>query len=325
MVSFKPRIFISSTFKENEHFRNSIEKFLKSIGAEPVLYEKNITPSIWPKVYRQSIIEADFVILVIRDNYGTLTNSGLSGIHEEYRIAMANNIPTHVYIFKSDSKSVAEVADLNDNVKSLNKLIKEIEINGNSYFYFKKESELIKRIKETTFSIAKDIVERINLKREFSRSEASRISLRVDYSNAFPVIYILRDLFEKVDKGMIDYIKYDAVSNYTEKMLWDNNLYENYFIKESLNEKFNALCKCINEFNIYQGENSIFKSINKLKLEIKYLGKIELSSLDHVEKYGRIDYVKYKEMFNKLKEAFKEFEQQAMEINLQTEMTEIYD
>lgn len=43
---FKPRIFISSTLSENLKVRSKIENFFSSIGAEAMLYEKNLTPSV---------------------------------------------------------------------------------------------------------------------------------------------------------------------------------------------------------------------------------------------------------------------------------------
>ena len=99
---FRPKIFISSTFKENEKIRNQIRDYFYSVGAEPLLYEYELTPSIQPMTYRINLADADFMIMIVKDNYGTETESGLSGIHEEYKIAHNNNIPLHVYL-KKDS------------------------------------------------------------------------------------------------------------------------------------------------------------------------------------------------------------------------------
>lgn len=46
---FRPKIFISSTFKENKSLREDIHDFFVSVGAEPMLYEKEMTPSVIPK------------------------------------------------------------------------------------------------------------------------------------------------------------------------------------------------------------------------------------------------------------------------------------
>lgn len=50
---FKPRIFISSTLKENLGVRSEIEEFFSIVGAEVLLYEKNLTPSVTPMTYRK--------------------------------------------------------------------------------------------------------------------------------------------------------------------------------------------------------------------------------------------------------------------------------
>ena len=103
---------ISSTFSDNKKVRDSIKKHFIELGAEPLLYESNLTPSTKPMTYCKDILEADFVILIMKDNYGTETDWGISGTHEEYRIAKENRIPIHVYLKPSKSQD--------------NKLIKEL-------------------------------------------------------------------------------------------------------------------------------------------------------------------------------------------------------
>ena len=122
-MAFKPRIFISSTFSDNKKVRDSIKKHFIELGAEPLLYESNLTPSTKPMTYRKDILEADFVILIMKDNYGTETDWGISGTHEEYRIAKENRIPIHVYLKPSKSQD--------------NKLIKELLADQVSFYYFK--------------------------------------------------------------------------------------------------------------------------------------------------------------------------------------------
>ena len=68
---FRPRIFISSTLGENLSIRKKLETFYKSIGAEPMLYETNLTPSVVPASYRTDILDADFIIFILKNQYGT--------------------------------------------------------------------------------------------------------------------------------------------------------------------------------------------------------------------------------------------------------------
>ena len=141
---FKPKIFISSTFKENEKLRGDIEKYFESIGADPLLYEKQLTPSVQPMTYRYNLLDADFMILIIKEDYGTKTEHGISGIHEEYRTAFDNKIPLHVYLQK--------------NSKEDNPLVKELKKDGISYYYFDSDSDLMERLKKTTIFFWKSAV-----------------------------------------------------------------------------------------------------------------------------------------------------------------------
>ena len=62
---FRPRIFISSTFKENEGTRKKLEEIFTDFGAEPLLYESVLTPSVLPLTYRQNVLDSDFIILIL--------------------------------------------------------------------------------------------------------------------------------------------------------------------------------------------------------------------------------------------------------------------
>jgi hypothetical protein len=107
-MSFKPRIFISSTF-DLINLRKKLSNFYISIGAEPLLYEENLTPSVNRSTYRQDILDADFTIFIFHKRYGSETDFGISGTHEEWLIANQNNIPSHVYIkFDNDEDSQKE-------------------------------------------------------------------------------------------------------------------------------------------------------------------------------------------------------------------------
>lgn len=138
---FKPKIFISSVLSI-ESIRNSIEAHFKNVGAEVLLYEKNLTPSVNKESYKQDILDSDFVIMILDKTYGSKTSSGISGTHEEYEIIKNTKIPMHVYIKKNETIS-------ND----LQIFINEVSNDRVSYFLYKNEKDLIKRIVETTFQM----------------------------------------------------------------------------------------------------------------------------------------------------------------------------
>lgn len=190
---FKPRIFISSTLKENLTIRNDIEEHFRMCGAEPLLYEKNLTPSTSKYTYRTDILESDFVIFIIKDEYGTKTDSGISGTHEELKIAFDAGIPNHTYIKLrdpgTDSSSVPS-----EELKEL------IDQNHISYYYFSDDKELFRRIKETTFTIAKESALRNIINKVIDKKTSASIAVNYDYEQAIGTIKIIETILTLASK-----------------------------------------------------------------------------------------------------------------------------
>lgn len=126
--------------------RTRIKNIFESVGAEVALYEKDLTPSVTPNTYRDDILQTDFVIFIIDERYGVQTESGLSGTEEEFNIISYNKKPCHVYLKKIDKTDNAERFEAS------------IRSRGISYYYYSSESDLIKKLKSTCFTIARDIV-----------------------------------------------------------------------------------------------------------------------------------------------------------------------
>lgn len=186
---FKPRIFISSTLAENLKIRSEIEEFFKTIGADVMLYEKNLTPSTVPLTYRKDIVDADFVIFIIKEIYGTKTDSGLSGTHEELLISLKNDTPKHIYIKKGTKSNDSESSDIDD-------IIEEINKNSISFFYFNDDNELIKRIKETVFVIARDIMLKKVQEAKLDTASVKKICVNHDYNLALGYLAIFEKLID---------------------------------------------------------------------------------------------------------------------------------
>lgn len=176
-MSFKPRIFISSTF-DLIKLRKKLSTFFKSIGAEPLLYEENLTPSVNKATYRKDLLDADFTIFIFDKRYGSETDSGLSGTHEEWLISNQNNIPSHVYIkFEDEAKSSKE-----ERLKEF--ISDEIDNNFVSYYFFKNETDLLRRIKETSLTIAHDIVLNKIEQSSLDKRVVRNLSINQDYKEA---------------------------------------------------------------------------------------------------------------------------------------------
>jgi hypothetical protein len=191
---FKPRIFISSTLSENLRIRTKIENFYSRIGAEVMLYERNLTPSVTPMTYRRDILDADFVILIIKSQYGKRTENGISGTHEEFQIALESNIPMHVYIKLSNGTTAAQ------------ELIDEINKNHICYFYFKNDAELLTRIKETTFTIAKEIMLKNVETAKLPTDSVIKIAIKHDYDKAIEFVKIVKSMQKAQEISSYNYI-----------------------------------------------------------------------------------------------------------------------
>lgn len=193
---FRPRIFISSTFNDNRDIREKIEEYFKSVGAEPMLYEKNLTPSTIPMTYRENIKEADFVILMMKSNYGTKTDWDISGTHEEYIIAHENKIPMHVYL----------LIDNATNSSDSNPLIEDLQKNQVSYFYFENDDSLYKRLRETTFTIAREIMLNQIVKNKVPRNSVTKLAGKLDYKRAMEIIQIIESMKICKIKNELDWL-----------------------------------------------------------------------------------------------------------------------
>ncbi len=221
-MAFKPRIFISSTFSDNEKVRERIKKHFIESGAEPLLYESNLTPSTKPMTYRKDILEADFVILIMKDNYGTETDWGISGTHEEYRIAKENQIPIHVYLMLSDSTD--------------NKLIKELIADQVSYYYFKTDADLMKRLKETTFIIAEEIVLKHLAQKKLPHLTVCQLSYNADYQRAIEVIRSVETMKKYNNQFSFDYLTTTIFEDFIEPIICYFEQQEHVFINWKLDD-----------------------------------------------------------------------------------------
>jgi len=233
-MAFKPRIFISSTFIDNENLRKAIKKHFIELGAEPLLYESNLTPSTEPMTYRKDILEADFLILIMKENYGTETDWGISGTHEEYRIAKENQIPIHVYLMSND---------FNDN-----KLIKELIADQVSYYYFKTNAELLQRLKETSFIIAEEIILKKLVQKKLPHCTVRKLSYGSDYQRAINFIRSI-ELMRKYNKQFgFDYLTTTIFTDFIEPIIDYCRQQEHIFINWKLDDALSDMILIADKF-----------------------------------------------------------------------------
>ena len=268
---FRPRIFISSTFSDNKEIRKRIEEYFKSVGAEPMLYERNLTPSTIPMTYRENIKEADFVILIMKNNYGTKTDRDISGTHEEYIIAHENKIPMHVYLF----------VDKEEESSGDNPLIDDLQKDQISYFYFDDDDNLFERLKETTFTIAKEIMLNQIVKNTVPRNSVMKLAGNLDYNRAMEVVQIIESMRVCIIKNELDWLE----DNLLYECLWMINhefsAYPHSFLNWRLDELLRGMLSAFQQFqkeyvNSYSKTNNLAREYN-----ISVLGKIPVLSAEY--------------------------------------------
>ncbi len=260
---FRPRIFISSTLNENLSIRKEIEEFYTSVGAEPMLYEKNLTPSVAQASYRSDILDADFIIFIIKSQYGTVTlDTGLSGTHEEFRIALSMDIPKHVYIKKTANE------DVNQQLKQ------EIESQQISYYYFEDDKELLSRIKETTFTIAKEIMLRKVENMVLPKQSARKISVNYDYMQAVEILKVVRLMQDFSNKIGLDYVTTTLFGAFIDPVANRQQMEDGIFNDKMLESKLNNMLAVYYTFCQTYGLDYTAKPEYMCTYQIPVLGEI---------------------------------------------------
>ena len=268
-----------------------MEQHFRSLGAEPLLYEKNLTPSTMPYTYRADIVEADFVIFIIKDKYGTKTNSGLSGTHEELEIAFNADIPCHVYV-KLDSTTQGE--------ESSKELRDFIDKNHASYYCYKNDDDLLERIKETTFTIAKEAAIRSLTKKALDKKTSASVAANYDYDCALGCIRIMESLF-RIGRAY-DFIESTIMYRFSLLFVSENWT----FVDKKLEEKYKQIGNLVSEFTEHHCHDYTATGQNVYNHPVPSLGDIGVrySSRTHPDEQLKVD---YKEIVEKIMAAYADF------------------
>lgn len=302
---FKPRIFLSSTLNENLKIRSEIEKFYLSIGAEAMLYEKNLTPSVNTMTYRKDILDADFVIFIIKNKYGTRTEQGISGTHEELQIALETNIPKHVYI------------KLEEGERDANELIEEIDNNQISYYYFNNDEDLLKRIKETTFTIAKELMLKKIEEASLPRNSVKKISVKHDYDKATEIIKIIESM-KKVNRyAKFDWIDSTLFDSFIEPIQMHRNNESWLFIDRKIEDILDELLSIYEQFDQHCYDYTSIPGTYRI-IKVAVLGEVGVSRCS-VCQQPKLSHSQYADIIRSFLEKYTEFKEYIGKMRLLTD------
>lgn len=184
----KPRVFVSSTYYDLKHLRSSLERFIESLGFEPILSEKGdiaYTPdaALDESCYREAT-SADIFVLIIGGRYGSEAsieekkpNRSFFERYDsitklEYRHAVGRNVPTYILIEANVHSEYRTFLNNKDNtnvryahVDSVNifALIEEIltQPKNNPVLSFERYSQMEQWLREQWAGLFKELLGRI--------------------------------------------------------------------------------------------------------------------------------------------------------------------
>ncbi len=293
---FKPRIFISSTL-DLASIRGEIESLFESVGAETMLYEKNLTPSINRSTYRQDVLEADFAIFIFEERYGGTTETGKSGTNEEWDIVAQARIPAHVYIKKTDEKE-----------DSLNRFLSD-EIQGKrvSYYYYSNTAELLEQIRRMIFTVARDItlfkIEQQKLPDDLVR----KLAVSSDYSKALSFIRTIEELGKTHNSGWIDILDTTILTDIMQAFSHHN---QTTFIDSRLNLLFGVVVESFEEFREFHARTHTTRAYRDVHLKTL---NADLS-IGVLDRHYTTDYEQLEALLTKFLDSYKEFRKFVLEL-----------
>lgn len=295
---FKPRIFVSSAMRNNAEIRCKINKLIESLGAECLLYEQNLTPSTLNKTYRYDIMEADFVILIIDDEYGSCTDMGISGTEEEFNIAIENNLKLHVYIKDVDGGNT---------IDSKQKAFKEkIENKAISYYYYKNDEDLLNRIQSSICTIVKEIVINNISHEKIDMNTLLKISFDHDYKLAMGFIILYKEMMELIDNenNPLDYMTTNVMMEYNDNAYSYLKTNQNVFLDQKLYDCVFHCYSLAHEFIERQSNDITFNREIRHEYSKIYKEITIMSSNDSINKnsedWYKQKFTEYKNSFEKL-------------------------
>jgi hypothetical protein len=292
---FKPRIFISSTLDLN-NIRDRISSIFQKTGAEPLLYEKNLTPSIKSFTYRTDILESDFVIFIFEKKYGSTTDSGKSGTHEEWDVVSTNRIPAHVYIKKNEEYDDELKEFIKENIKSA----------GISFYYYNNEQELLEKLEASIFTIAKEsFISNLSIK-SLPEIKLKKLACDSDYIKSLEIIKGVEEIIDFHQAGSIDIDMTNILYIFMEPWIHKSSLWRSVFIDSRIEKQFQNMIDCIEKYSHYQSHNTMLRD-NDLSLSFTSINrKILYNALSKIPtSYDHKEYTKLRKSFFNAYNSFK--------------------
>jgi len=145
----KSHVFVSSRLKLGK-IRKEIKQILEESGFSVEIYESDSTPASEPATYLLDIAQADFVIFVLDETYGTpRPSSGRSGVHDEWTRVRDHGIPNHVYLKRPKGTHLDR--------RQRRFIESELVAHEISYYYYESTPDLLRQVRRSIAKLALDV------------------------------------------------------------------------------------------------------------------------------------------------------------------------
>lgn len=292
----KPRVFISSTFYDLRQYRLELDKFIESLGYEPVRNEEGDIPYSKSINLRDNclkeITNCDILVCLIGGEYGSEYANNYSVTQTELKNAIEKNKQVYIFIEKSvDTEYYTYLQNKN---------------NDNVSYYFAKDPKVFSFIEEIrtlkknnvihTFETADDI--KNFLKEQFAglfqqyirkEEESSKHELLEDIQKTASILHQLVDYLKESNKAKQDDIVKMIIINHP---LTAN-------LKKTLNVSFKFYIETIDDLDdllSFYGyvRNGLVMGYHIWKLDsVKRGGTISISG--SLFDNGKLKYMKYED------------------------------
>lgn len=215
----KLNIFISSTCYDLSQVRADLCDFITGLGHNPIMSESidfPVNPHISTMENCVNAVrdEADILVLIIGNRYGSLLDSGKSITNTEFLTAVRKGIPVYTFAYKPlahylpiwKSNPNTDFSSVVDNVKVF-EFLADVRNNRKLWnFEFEKAQDILSILKSQLSYLFKDALavkkqlNNVNYSNLYSKVSPKALSILLQESDLFEMKFFLQSIMDEIDK-----------------------------------------------------------------------------------------------------------------------------
>lgn len=215
----KLNIFISSTCYDLSQVRADLSVFISGLGHNPIMSESIDFPvnphiSTMENCINAVRDEADILVLIIGNRYGSLVDSGKSITNTEFLTAIRKGIPVYTFTYKPlahylsiwRSNPTADFSSVVDNVKVF-EFLADVRNNRRLWnFEFETAQDILSILRSQLSYLFKEALalkkqlNTINYSNLYSKVSPKALSILLQESDLFEMKFFLQAIMDEIDK-----------------------------------------------------------------------------------------------------------------------------